>query len=148
MSDPPAIADALFERVSQREQSEIKRLDEVFAFALAKDCQADYLSRHFGESLTKPCGRCSACQKSKRILKESKPRKLGTSVLSNLPLLIERAPQALGEPRQAARFLCGISSPALVSAKLTRDGLFGCCESIPFAQVLEACESLLASPSP
>jgi ATP-dependent DNA helicase RecQ len=45
----------------------------------------------------------------------------------------------LGHPRQAARFLCGLSSPALTKAKLTRHGLFGVFEERRFADVLAWC---------
>ncbi len=65
--------------------------------------------------------------------------------MTGLSPLVEKYPNALGEPRQAARFLCGITSPQLTTAKLSRNGLFGCCSAVPFATVLQACESHLAS---
>jgi ATP-dependent DNA helicase RecQ len=52
--------------------------------------------------------------------------------------------QALGEPRQLARFLCGISSPALTRAKLSRHALNGALEEWGFVEVLRWCESLAA----
>jgi ATP-dependent DNA helicase RecQ len=47
----------------------------------------------------------------------------------------------LGEARQAARFLCGLTSPALTRQKLTRHLLFGTWEAIPFGTVLQWLES-------
>jgi ATP-dependent DNA helicase RecQ len=43
---------------------------------------------------------------------------------------------ALGHPRQLARFLCGLSSPAASRAKLPKHALFGCLAERPFASVL------------
>ena len=45
-------------------------------------------------------------------------------------------PAQLGEPRQQARFLCGLSSPAVTSARLSRHALFGALEPYPFSEVL------------
>jgi ATP-dependent DNA helicase RecQ len=53
--------------------------------------------------------------------------------------LRDSQPAALGEPRQQARFLCGLTSPALTSARLSRDPLFGALEHYPFAEVLAWC---------
>ena len=43
--------------------------------------------------------------------------------------------------RQVARFLCGIASPALTAAKLTRHPRFGAAAEVPFAQVMESVKS-------
>ena len=43
---------------------------------------------------------------------------------------------ALATPRQLARFLCGIASPATTRAKLRTHALFGAFESVPFQEVL------------
>ncbi len=57
-----------------------------------------------------------------------------------LERLREAHPNSLGEPRQAARFLCGLTSPALTRAKLSRHPLFGALEDRSFREVLEWCE--------
>jgi ATP-dependent DNA helicase RecQ len=49
-------------------------------------------------------------------------------------------PVALAVPRQLARFLCGLTSPAASREKLTRDPLFGVLAEHRFAAVLEWCE--------
>ena len=48
---------------------------------------------------------------------------------------------ALKTPRQLARFLCGISSPAVTRERLTRHDAFGLLEHLPFAEVLALTES-------
>ena len=48
-------------------------------------------------------------------------------------------PSALGNPRQAARFLCGLSSPALTKTKLSQHQLFGALAERHFGEVLDWC---------
>src|SRR5690606_18919044 len=55
------LADELHQRLVEREAAEIARLDEVFELAQAADCLPQRLSAHFGEQLSAPCGRCTAC---------------------------------------------------------------------------------------
>jgi ATP-dependent DNA helicase RecQ len=43
-----------------------------------------------------------------------------------------------------ARFLCGISSPALAAARLTRHPRFGSAGETPFADIMQAAEAALA----
>jgi len=50
-------------------------------------------------------------------------------------------PDALGAPRQRARFLCGLTSPATSRAKLTRGPLFGVLGAKRFADVLRWSEN-------
>ena len=50
---------------------------------------------------------------------------------------------ALGTPRQQARFLAGITSPATSRAKLTRVPVFGSLAERRFADVLAWCEALV-----
>jgi ATP-dependent DNA helicase RecQ len=50
-------------------------------------------------------------------------------------------PDALGAPRQQARFLSGITSPATSRAKLTKDPLFGSLADQCFRDVLAWCEA-------
>jgi ATP-dependent DNA helicase RecQ len=56
----------------------------------------------------------------------------------------ERHP-ALRGARQVARFLCGISSPAITRAKLTRHDAFGLLTGVPFGDILTQTESLVGS---
>ena len=51
---------------------------------------------------------------------------------------------ALRQPRQLARFLCGLSSPATTRARLQRHEHFGLLEEVPFLDVLTHVESLLS----
>ena len=47
---------------------------------------------------------------------------------------------ALGQPRQLARFLCGLSSPATTRERLSRHELYGALAAHGFADVLALCD--------
>ncbi|MFM7320472.1 MAG: hypothetical protein ACKO5K_02970, partial [Armatimonadota bacterium] len=53
--------------------------------------------------------------------------------------LARRQPAALGEARQRARFLCGISSPAATRARLGGHPLMGIWSDRDFPEVLRRC---------
>jgi ATP-dependent DNA helicase RecQ len=55
-------------------------------------------------------------------------------------LVRERLP-ALRHPRQLARFLCGISSPATQRDRLTKHACFGLLSEAPFDTVLAQAEA-------
>ena len=55
--------------------------------------------------------------------------------------LLSQYPDALREPRQQARFLCGLTSPALARARISRHALFGALETLRFSDVLAWCEN-------
>jgi hypothetical protein len=57
-----------------------------------------------------------------------------------LSALVAAEPRALGEARKLARFLAGISSPALVSTKLTRHALYGSLGDRRFREVVAFAE--------
>jgi ATP-dependent DNA helicase RecQ len=50
-------------------------------------------------------------------------------------------PEALAGPRALARFLCGLTSPALTRRKLGRNSVFGRLARVPFAEVLRRAEA-------
>ena len=99
---------------------------------------------YFGETRTEPCGHCSHCLTGRaQQLPEPEPKPpIETSVDADaLAALRDRHPDALGTPRQQARFLAGITSPATTRAKLTKDPLFGSLAERRFSDVLAWCEA-------
>lgn len=149
------IADQLHQRLVQREQAEVARLDDVFSLANATGCLAARLSQHFGETLDQPCGRCTHClgdgpwnlagnlagnftAEGGHSDQTAPARGLGSSVKTALDKLARQHPDLLSDPRNQARFLCGLSSPAFTRARLSRDPSYGVCEQIPFRRVLAA----------
>ncbi len=137
IDQPKLLTDDLHDRLMRREKSEIDRLDEVFQLAIAESCLAQQLSAHFGESLDEPCGSCSACVgDGPFVIDEVGEKSIGTAAKTYVNRLAQEYPDHFVSARDRARFLCGLSSPSFVRAKLTRDPNFGVCQGIPFADVL------------
>jgi ATP-dependent DNA helicase RecQ len=61
---------------------------------------------------------------------------------AELRALSREHPDALGEARQQARFLCGLSSPALARARLGSSVLSGVLIDQRFGDVLDWCAAL------
>ncbi len=138
IEQPKTLADDLHRRLADRERGEVVRIDDVFGIAKAESCQAQTLSGHFGESLSKPCGHCSACTgEGPWSIPEATARPLGSSAIKSIDALAGEYPDRFTTARDKARFLCGLSSPGFVRARLTRHPSFGICDRIPFASVLE-----------
>ncbi len=126
-------------RFQRREQQEVRRVAQVFDLVQQQGCQTNALVGYFGETRKEPCDHCTFCQTGEAaILPIAPPLPQLPAGLPMDDFLSLRAahPDALGEPRQAARFLCGLSSPALTKAKLSRHDLFGIFEDRRFADVL------------
>lgn len=142
-ADVNGLVTDLARRFHAREQQEMARLKQVLDLVTLDGCQVNALAGYFGERRAEPCGHCTWCKTGQaqtlpaQRVSEPLPYGLDSSELRSLR---EAHPQALSEPRQAARFLCGLSSPALTRAKLSRHELFGIWENRRFAEVLEWCE--------
>ena len=137
IEDSKTLADELYERLATREKSEVERLDEFFNLALATSCQPQTLSTHFGES-TEPCGECTACLgDGPWEIPEKGFRPIGSSALKLLEDVSAEYPDRFVQPRDQARFLCGLTSPGFTRARLSRHPSFGVCDRIPFSDVLE-----------
>jgi len=138
--------DSLLERFARREQAETARIGDVLSLVTHDGCQVRALVGYFGETRTVPCGHCSHCLTGRQQLPEPEPRPpIDSSVSADaVASLRGRHPDALGTPRQQARFLSGITSPAASRVKLSRDPLFGSLAERPFADVLAWCETTAA----
>jgi ATP-dependent DNA helicase RecQ len=140
-----AIVDELLERFSRRESAEIARIGDVLNLVEHEGCQTNALVAYFGEIRDAPCGHCSFCATG-RVAKLPPARELPPleSVLDTEEVAELRAQHgaALGQPRQLARFLCGISSPAQSKARIGRHALFGKLERYRFGDVLAWCEAI------
>ncbi len=136
--DIDALTDELVARFERREHSEIARLDDVLAIVTLAGCQTNALVAHFGQIRDQPCGHCSFCASGvAQVLPPAPPPPdLAALVPAGFAALRQAHPRALGEARQAARFLCGLSSPALSRDKLGRNPWFGLLAEHRFADVL------------
>jgi ATP-dependent DNA helicase RecQ len=139
--DRPALVDELLARCERRERAEIERIQRVLALVTADQCQVRTLVAYFGEHRPEPCGHCSHCLSGRAVLPPASPLPAPGSIVLPARLAALRAEQAfaLGQPRQLARFLCGLSSPATTRTKLTRHELYGALAAHRFADVLALC---------
>jgi ATP-dependent DNA helicase RecQ len=140
IKQPPSLEelrDRLAARFDRREQSETGRIARVVTLVEHDGCQVQSLVGYFGETRADPCGHCSYCLTGSA---QSLPEPAANSDLeldrAALDELTAEHPSALGTPRQRARFLCGLSSPATTKAKLSRHALFGVLAEQRFADVL------------
>ena len=136
------LLDRLVERFGRREQAETDRIQQVVSLVTHDGCQVNELVGYFGEVREEPCGHCSFCLGgvAQRLPEAGTPSPLAEVIdRSELDVLATAHPGALGAPRQRARFLCGITSPATSKARLTREVLFGTLADRRFADVLAWC---------
>ena len=140
--EAPRLMDELARRFAKREGADVARIQQVLDLVKSDGCQSAALARHFGEILEEPCGRCTVCRDGKVELLAPAP------AAPPLPhgfdagafdALRSAQRSALGHPRQAARFLCGLTSPATTRAKLSRHPLFGALAARRFGEVLAWC---------
>jgi len=138
----PRLVAELARRFSVREKAEMARVQQVLDLVTANECQSSVLALHFGEQLAKPCGHCTFCRDGRaQVLPAARvepplPVGLDTKAFATLRASHQRA---LGQARQSARFLCGLTSPATTQAKLSRNALFGSLATRRFADVLAWC---------
>jgi ATP-dependent DNA helicase RecQ len=141
------LVERLVERFTRRERAETGRIENVLALVTHEGCQVCALVGYFGESRTERCGHCSHCLTGRaQELPEADPKPLIETIVDAEALVALRSdhPDDLGTPRQQARFLAGITSPATTRAKLTKNRLFGSLAERRFADVLAWCESRVA----
>jgi ATP-dependent DNA helicase RecQ len=137
------VLDDLAERFVRRERAETERIQRVVSLVTHEGCQVQALVGYFGETRAQACGHCSYCLEGRpqQLPAETAPPPLDRFVDGQaLDALRAAHPDVLAVPRQCARFLCGLTSPATSRAKLSRDPLFGSLAERRFADVLRWCE--------
>jgi ATP-dependent DNA helicase RecQ len=144
-----ASSDTLTERMvtmfAKREDKDVERLNRVMALAQEPSCITHHLLSYFGETFSPPCGHCENCAsgylpESRHIPATAVPL-ISLEQVQAIQYLIKENHSALRAPRQLARFLCGITSPAVSRDRLTRHDHFGLLADLPFPTVLAQCES-------
>jgi ATP-dependent DNA helicase RecQ len=142
-NDLAALTQSLCEKAAQREQREIGRLGQVVALVERDGCQVAALGAHFGDPLARPCGHCSWCLRDGQAVALPRRPEPAIDAATWARALDARRQHAneFGDPRSLARFLCGISSPRLVRAKLQSHSLFGILSHTPFLSVLRRAET-------
>lgn len=135
-ADEGTLARSLCERFQRREDQDIQRIRRVLRYASEPGCLTQHLLAYFGEE-HEPCGHCARCLGAvARPLPPPQYRVPGEAEFGPVAALMAEGHPALAGPRQLARFLSGISSPATSRAKLRSHRLFGAYENVPFAELL------------
>jgi ATP-dependent DNA helicase RecQ len=136
--NPHEIATWLDGLFTSREKQDLARLDGIVEFASAPGCSVRRLLAYFGEKSDSDCGHCGRCRGEKATpLPKGNDADISQADVEAITTLRAEGHAALRAKRQLARFLCGISSPAVTRDRLTRHDAFGRLEAVPFAKVLE-----------
>ena len=142
LDDPPdaeALAERLGKIFAEHEEREIERIDRILDYTASETCLTAKLLSYFGENI-EPCGHCGICLGDPPASLEPLEKPESVSLPAGFGALVEEFPQALGAPRQQARFLCGITSPAVSAERVLRGNpLFGQLSGYPFAAVRQTC---------
>ena len=123
-------------RFVRREKHDLSRIRGVCTWVEQAGCLTARLLSYFGEARA-DCGHCSRCDgEAARRLPATQRTPPGEAEAARLRALCAEGHAALATPRQLARFLCGLSSPATTRARLRGHGDFGLLQSTPFSEVL------------
>ena len=142
--DLDVLADELTRRFAHAETRDIERLGGVLALASQTECVVGGLLSYFGESLGQDCGHCDRCAgEPVASLPSRSAWEPDEEVCGLVTDLRAEGHEVLSGSRQLARFLCGLSSPAVGRARLGRHRLFGRLRAMPFADVLAFVEGVV-----
>lgn len=154
------LATRLNELFQKREAADLQRLRNVVSYAETAACHSQKILTHFGENAP-ACGHCHFClQKNPPGTKitisipYSPPSEITPSQLALIQSLIKEKHAALRSPRQLARFLSGLTSPATSylwylptgasrKARLTQHDAYALLENHSFNDTLDLCKSLI-----
>jgi ATP-dependent DNA helicase RecQ len=126
---------------ASRAEFEFERIQQVIRYVDTKHCRAQHLAKHFGMA-TPPCGLCDPCQGKPAIVwPDVEAPAITDEQWQTMLDLKQENHAALATPRQLAKFLCGIHSPASHHAKLTYRPEFGLWRSQKFHHVLAMLEA-------
>lgn len=141
---PREIAARLDERFRKREKADLERLHEVIEMAESSQCLTGFVTAHFGETLDEPCGHCDRCRGIPPTeIPRAEIEEIDQEQLEMVQALRSECHACLKGSRQLARFLCGISSPAVTRARLSRHDAFGLLGNHPFEDVLTMVETFV-----
>lgn len=153
--DLPGLTERIQKLFLHREQQDLQRLQQVVSYAEEKGCLSQHLLNHFGEDHPEPCGRCGSCLlPPSGCVPETPAPELTATHVDLIQSLLDERHGPLRTPRQLARFLCGLTSPAASRAwavmpdtgkraRLTSHDTFALLQDHPFQDVLAYCESLI-----
>jgi len=120
-----------------RESQEIRRIHAMVDFFESDSCLSRQLARYFGDDIAKDrCEHCSFCRTGRATLAQTVKRPpLSTFQFHEVTNEFVRIAGNHRSVLSATKFLCGISSPALVKLNVKKLPHFGILERYPFLEV-------------
>ncbi|MDQ8198099.1 RecQ family ATP-dependent DNA helicase [Pelagicoccus enzymogenes] len=138
--DAERVRASLIGKVKRNEEGNLRRIAQVVDLINHDGCKTQHLLAYFGETLEQACGHCEHCRSGRVVSIKGVDRGLSDGEREVLSRFRNERPAGLGAPREAARFLCGITSPKTSRTRSSRGPLFGALETAPFQAVLEELE--------
>lgn len=132
-----SLQSSLFERFSQKEHSEIERINHLVSFFTSNLCLSQQLAHYFADrKMTAACGTCSVCQGQLAVL----PPQPYLTPLAELDFngLTQAGINKLDKacsPVLLSRFLCGLTTPIFTRLKMRACTGHACLEKYPFGAV-------------
>ncbi len=126
---------------AERETRDIKRIHSVLTYANNPACLSQQLMQYFGEADAQACGICNHCRSTQPAhinLPTAVPLTAAQQTL--IAKLKNESHAVLRQPRQLARFLCGLPSPATSRSTLKSHPAFAALADVSFAVVLQGVE--------
>ena len=140
--DIAQLSDQLYQRFQEAESRDIERIHFFTEFTRSPNCLVQAKLKYFGEQI-QACGHCDRCLgKYQAIEVPLVRRQLNDAEKGIIQEMRSQNHEALQHPRQLAKFLCGITSPAAsrVRPPLSRHEKFGVLGHLPFGEILKTCE--------
>ena len=133
------VAKGIHQRFQDSEKRDLERIGQVVNLCSSSACTVRQVLSYFGEELEEDCGHCDRCLGEEiPSMPEKTEDVLSKAELQTVHALMQEGHAALEAPRQVARFLCGLTSPAASRARLGRDPRFGSMAQHRFATVAKA----------
>ncbi len=131
------VGEKMYRLFEAKEKHEIQRIHNLINFFESSSCISKKLAHYFDEDIEKnECGHCSFCKTGPAVI----PHTIELPPLSTLNFsdLTSEFIETAGEHCSVlniTKFLCGISSPALIRLKAKKFRHFGTLERYPFELV-------------
>jgi ATP-dependent DNA helicase RecQ len=135
--DVEALSGKMCGLFTARESQEIQRIHAMVDFFESESCISRQLAHYFGDDIAKDrCGHCSFCRTGRAALAQTVKRPpLSTFHFHEVTNEFVRTAQNHCSVLNTTKFLCGISSPALMKLNVKRLPHFGALERYPFLEV-------------
>lgn len=131
------MTDKIFKMFSDKEASEIRRIQDMIAFFETPTCLNKKLASYFGEKLNFPaCGHCSVCRQGEsRLFRTVELPEFAGMDFDNLSRDFLSTAEQDASDVNLTKFLCGIQTPFFRKLKVHKLSHFGTLHRYPFQDV-------------